>query len=133
MLDYWQKLTQGLYKLQSPFDEVKLLAIDHSVDKEIGVSPTGEILPYSYNSLIPYSAVDNNGRKNGDILPGNVRDFIFISTGNYYKLGKYVEPDKIVVYENVDITLRVAGRKGNTVEAYYFDENFGCFKIDFKY
>ncbi len=65
------------------FDHVKLLAVDHSSDVNVAVTPYGEILTYS-NPVPPVSAVDDDGI---DVL-----SLLSSVDGNYYQgyNGSYV-------------------------------------------
>jgi len=58
------------------FDQVKLLAVDHSSNVNVAVSPYGEILTYS-NPAPPISAVDKDGI--------NVLSQLSSVDGNYYQ------------------------------------------------
>jgi hypothetical protein len=84
------------------FDHVQLLAVDHSSDVEVAVSPYGEILTYT-DPLPPVSAIDDNAK--------NVKHVLGAIDGDYYEgyIGSYItlnfgdEPD---VSEGAKLVMR---------------------------
>lgn len=77
----------------SYFDQVQFVAVDHSSDVNVAVSPSGEILTYT-NPYAPQSAIDDNGE--------NVEPLINSIDGDYYEgyNGNYI----ILDFGDLDIT-----------------------------
>lgn len=123
------------------FDQVQLLAIDHSRNGNVGVSPSGEILTYTHPHL-PVSAISNEHKNVKDLISGRDGRYYQGYNGSYITLNfgdelnvtqgakLVIRSDMIIIKCPVYIQVINAAGEWQTVAAIYVRKNWSTDIID---
>lgn len=123
------------------FDQVQLLAIDHSRNGNVGVNPSGEILTYTHPHL-PVSAISNEHKNVKDLISGRDGRYYQGYNGSYITLNfgdelnvtqgakLVIRSDMIIIKCPVYIQVINAAGEWQTVAAIYVRKNWSTDIID---